>query len=223
MAAVPSVLSALCLAAILAAAAPGARACETALLLAIDVSNSVDPAEYRLQTDGTADALLDPEVREALLRGPVMLSVMQWSGEDDQEMSIPWTEIRSGADIAAFSKAARDMRRAFIQSNTAPGDAILHALRQMGQVVHCKHRIIDISGDGSANAGSETAAARREAERLGVTINGIAIEAIGVAITQYYLRQLVTQHGFVITARRHSDYPRAIREKIIRELAQVTG
>jgi Ca-activated chloride channel homolog len=216
-------MSALCLAATVAAAAPPARACETALLLAIDVSNSVDPAEYRLQTDGTADALLDPEVREAILQGPVMLSVMQWSGKADQEISIPWTEIQTEADIIAFSQAARDMRRAFIQSNTAPGDAILHALRQMGQVVHCNRRIIDISGDGSANAGSDTRAARREAERLGVTINGIAIESIGVAITQYYLRQLVTRHGFVITARRHSDYPRAIREKIIRELARVTG
>jgi Ca-activated chloride channel family protein len=210
-------------AACLAASTPGARACETALLLAIDVSNSVDPGEYRLQVDGTADALLDPEVREAILLGEVMLSVVQWSGETDQELSIPWTTLRTEADIAAFSEQVRNMRRAFIQSNTAPGDAIRFALAQMGQVVHCTRRIIDISGDGAQNAGSGTPAARREAERLGVTINGIAIESIGVSITQFYLRSVVTRHGFVVTARRHIDYPRAIREKIKRELARVTG
>lgn len=211
------------MAACLAASTLAARACETALLLAIDVSNSVDPGEYRLQVDGTADALLDPEVREAILLGEVTLSVMQWSGETDQEMSIPWTTLRTEADIAAFSDRVRNMRRAFIQSNTAPGDAIRFALAQMGQVAGCTRRIIDISGDGAQNAGSGTPAARREAERLGVTINGIAIESIGVSITQFYLRSVVTQHGFVVTARRHTDYPRAIKEKIKRELARVTG
>jgi Ca-activated chloride channel family protein len=200
-----------------------ARACETALLLAVDVSNSVDVAEYRLQADGMADAFLDPEVREAILQGEVMLSVMQWSGEDDQEMSIPWTTLRTEAEITAFAERARGLRRAFIQSNTAPGDAIAYALRQMGAAVHCTRRIIDISGDGPENAGRPTALARREAERLGVMINAIAIESIGVSTTQYYLRNVVTRQGFVVTARRHADYARAIREKIKRELARVTG
>ena len=200
-----------------------ARACDTALLLAIDVSNSVDIAEYRLQVDGMADALLDPEIREVLLNGQVALSVMQWSGVEQQDMSIPWRRMVTAADVAAFARDARNMRRAYIASNTAPGDAIRAALRQFDPVEDCARHIIDISGDGPENAGSGTPAARREAELRGVIINGIAIESIGVSITQYYQRSVITQYGFVITARRHRDYPRAIREKILRELTKVTG
>jgi len=206
----------------LGAALP-ARACETALLLSIDVSNSVDVGEYRLQIDGLADALLDPEIRDALLQGQVMLSVMQWSGETDQEISLPWTQMRSEADIVAFSTAARNLPRAFIQSNTAPGNAIRAAMQQFDAVPQCNRHVLDVSGDGAANAGTGTAAARRAAERRGVIINGIAIESIGISITQYYRRNIITQYGFVITARRHTDYPRAIREKIKRELTRVTG
>jgi Ca-activated chloride channel family protein len=204
-------------------AALPARACETALLLAIDVSNSVDLAEYRLQVDGMADALFDPGVRDAILQGEVRLAVVQWSGAAEQELSIPWTTLRTEAEIDAFAARARAMDRAFIQSNTAPGDAILFALDLMAEVGDCTRRIIDISGDGPENAGSPTGPARRAAERAGVLINAIAIEDIGVSTTQYYLRNVVTSSGFVLTARRHSDYPRAIREKIKRELARVTG
>ena len=199
------------------------RACETALLLAIDVSNSVDVGEYRLQVDGLADALLDPEIIDALLQGQVMLSVMQWSGETDQRMSLPWTQMRTEADIFAFSKAARNLKRDFMLSNTAPGNAIRFALEQFPAVNQCSRHIIDVSGDGAANAGTGTAAARRDAELRGVIINGIAIESLGISITQYYRRNIITQYGFVITARRHTDYPRAIREKIKRELTKVTG
>ena len=211
------------LAVAMALAAIPARACETALLLAIDVSNSVDVAEYRLQVDGMADALLDPEIREILVRGQVALSVMQWSGVDQQAMSIPWRRMETPADVAAFAVDARNMRRAFINSNTAPGDAIRAALRQFGPVGDCGRHIIDVSGDGPENAGTGTPAARRAAELNGVIINGIAIESLGVSITQFYRRSVITQYGFVITARRHEDYPRAIREKILRELTKVTG
>ena len=214
--------AALAVAIALSATAPS-RACETALLLAIDVSNSVDIAEYRLQVDGMADALLDPEIREVMLRGRVALSVMQWSGVDQQVLSIPWRRMETPADVAAFALEARNMRRAYIASNTAPGDAIRAALRQFEPVEDCARHIIDISGDGPENAGSGTPAARREAELRGVVINGIAIESIGLSITQYYRRAIVTRYGFVITARRHRDYPRAIREKILRELTMVIG
>ena len=209
--------------ALASALAVPARACDTALLLAIDVSNSVDIGEYRLQTDGLADALADPEIRDALLQGQVMLSVMQWSGENDQRLSIPWTQMTSETAIDAFATAAREMPRDFIQSNTAPGNAILHALAQFSAVAQCTRHIIDVSGDGPENAGAGTAAARRNAETQGVIINGIAIESMGISITQFYRRNVVTQFGFVITARRHQDYPRAIREKILRELTRVTG
>ncbi len=200
-----------------------AMACDTALLLTIDVSNSIDVAEYRLQTDGMADALLDPEVMDALVQGQTALAVIQWSGEGRQEVSIPWTQVRSPSDVQDFSITARSMPRAFVLSDTAPGDAILFALDYMAQAPQCLRQVIDVSGDGTPNSGSDTRAASREAERRGVTINGIAIESMGLAITNFFSRSVVTRDGFVITARRHRDYPRAIREKILREVARVFG
>ncbi|AKS45842.1 Ca-activated chloride channel family protein [Octadecabacter temperatus] len=200
-----------------------AIACDTALMLTIDVSNSIDPVEYRLQTDGMADAVLDAEVSEALIQGQVAVAVIQWSGVDRQELSIPWRQLRSTADVQAFAVYARTMPRAFVQSDTAPGNAIMFALDQFADAPKCDRQVIDISGDGTPNAGSDTRLASREAERRGVTINGIAIESMGVAITTFFTRSVITRDGFVITARRHRDYPRAIREKILREVSRIFG
>ncbi len=200
-----------------------ASACETALLLTMDVSNSVDPGEYRLQFDGLADALQDPEISEVLVRDQVMLSVMQWSGIDSQQHTLPWTRMRSAQDVATFAAAARSMPRAFILSDTAPAEALAYALDLLDDVSGCARRIIDVSGDGTRNAGSEIGPQRRRAERMGVTINGIAIESLGVAISNFYRSTLVTRNGFVITARGHRDYPRAIRIKILREISEVMG
>lgn len=200
-----------------------ARACDTALLLAVDVSNSVDEAEYRLQIDGMADALLDPEIVHALTEGRVKLSVMQWSGAQRQVISLPWAQMLTEADVVRFSQEARALERAFVLSDTAPAEAIRFALRQFPDVQDCARHIIDVSGDGTPNSGSDTRGASRDAERAGVTINGIAIESMGLAITGFYRRSLVTTDGFVITARGHRDYPRAIRIKILREVSRVVG
>ena len=97
------------------------------------------------------------------------------------------------------------------------------ALEQFADAPTCDRQVIDISGDGPPNAGSDTRLASREAERRGVTINGIAIESLGVALTNFFSRSLITRDGFVITARRHRDYPRAIREKILREVSRIFG
>jgi len=207
----------------IALTATPAVACDTALLLTIDVSNSIDVAEYRLQTDGMADAVLDAEVSDALIQGQVAVAVMQWSGVGRQDVSLPWRQIRTLADVQALSADARTMPRAFVQSDTAPGDAILFALDQFADAPTCTRKVIDISGDGTPNAGSDTRAASREAERRGVTINGIAIESMGLAISTFFRRAVITGDGFVITARTHRDYPRAIREKILREVSRIFG
>jgi len=196
-------------------------ACDTALLLTIDVSNSIDTAEYRLQTDGLADALLDGEVAEALLQGNVALAVVQWSGMERQDWSIPWARMNSQADIDEFAIKARTMPRAFVQSDTAPAEAIRFAATKFDLVPDCARRVIDVSGDGTANSGADVRQARNEAEQMGITINGIAIESMGVAITGFFERAIITRDGFVITARGHREYPDAIRRKIIRETARV--
>lgn len=200
-----------------------AFACDTALLLAIDVSHSIDTAEYKLQTDGLADALRTPEIVDAMVRQEAAVAVMQWSGVDRQELSIPWILVRTRLDAARLATATEMMPRAFLVSDTAPAEAILFALGQFATAPDCKNRVIDVSGDGTANAGSQTRHARTIAEKSGVTINAIAIESMGLAITGFFKRAVITRNGFVITARTHRGYRDAIRRKIIRELSQVLG
>jgi Ca-activated chloride channel family protein len=202
----------------LAVASP-ATACATALILAIDVSNSIDQGEYRIQADGLADALEDSAIREELLRGQVALSVIQWSGADRQTVSIPWRRMATAADVRAFSLEAREMPRAFVMSDTAVGALVDFALDQFGPVADCRRRIIDISGDGPENADTDPSAARRAAERVGVQINALAIEGIGVAITNFYRARVITRDGFVMTARGHSTYAETLRRKIQREIS----
>jgi Ca-activated chloride channel family protein len=200
-------------------AAPPVSACATALILAIDVSNSIDDGEYLIQTQGLAAALEDPVIREELVRGEVALSVIQWSGVGRQEVSIPWRRMTTPGDVRAFSREAREMPRAFVMSDTAVGALIAAALNHFGPVADCRRRVIDISGDGSDNAGTDPGAGRRAAEAAGVQINALAIEGIGVAITNFYRSRVITRDGFVMTARGHTTYAETIRLKIRREVS----
>jgi Ca-activated chloride channel family protein len=208
--------------AVLVLAVTPARACTVALLLAIDVSNSIDPAEYRIQTDGLAEALLDAEVREALVTGTAAIAVIQWSGLGRQEITIPWRKIGSDADVLALSAEARAMTRAFILSDTAVGDLVDFARNYLGQAPQgCGRQVVDISGDGTDNAGTDPVAARQRAEAAGITINALAIEGIGISITNFFRRRVITRDGFVMTARGHTTYAETLRRKLRRELSQI--
>ncbi|MDA7424382.1 DUF1194 domain-containing protein [Thalassococcus lentus] len=217
-------LRAVLLAGLLAASSfQSAKACQTALILAMDVSNSVDPGEYRLQIDGLAAALTDPEISEIIVRDQVALSVIQWSGTDKQEVSIDWVQAFSAAQVADLAARVRGLERAFILSNTAPAEALSFGLKHFQAAPKCARLVVDMSGDGTPNSGTEVSRVRRSAERQGITVNGLAIEGLGIAITNFYRRSVITSDGFVITARGHRDYARAIRIKLLRELSQVLG
>jgi Ca-activated chloride channel family protein len=200
-----------------------AHACRTALILAMDVSQSVDPGEFRLQIDGLAAALRDPEIAEILVRDQVALSVLQWSGVDAQEVSLDWTRMLSPTHVQVFANAVQRLERGFVMSNTAPAEAMQRALQHFKNGPECDRRVVDMSGDGTPNAGGEVGRIRRTAERSGITVNGLAIESLGRAITNFYLRSVITSDGFVETARGFRDYARAIRRKILREISTVTG
>ena len=197
--------------------------CDTALLLAIDVSNSVDDAEYRLQIDGLADALRDPEVTRALVEGQVALAVVQWSGPEDQRVSVPWQSILAPADATILSARVRALPRAFIGSGTSPAEVIRLALSLLAQAPACARQVIDVSGDGIRNEGEQVTGARDAARASGVTINAIAIETTGRGIAQFFAEQLITPDGFLMSARGHRGYHEAIRQKILRELAAPVG
>jgi Ca-activated chloride channel homolog len=215
-------LAALSIAAALSGPAP-AGACNLALLLAIDISGSVDDREYKLQVQGTADALSDPEIAHALIQGKVAVAVVQWSAVGMQKVVQPWKRMDSRADVAAFAAAARAQDRVFGKADTAVADAIAFAVRQFDEVPDCRFRILDISGDGVQNAGGPLPDARDRAIAAGIGINAIAIEGMGVTISEFYRRAVITKGGFVVTARGHEDYPRAIRAKLLREIAVPLG
>lgn len=195
--------------------------CSTALVLAVDVSNSIDAGEYRIQTEGLADALLDNEIREALVLGKVALSVIQWSGKGSQQVTLPWTRMNADIDVLQFSDRARAMERAFIMSDTAVGDIIRFSAAQFDAVPDCARKVIDISGDGTDNAGTDPRSARRAVEGQGIQINGLAIEGMGLSITNFFRRHVITRDGFVMTARGHSTYAETLRKKIKREISQI--
>ena len=92
----------------LALAASPVRACELALVLAVDISGSVDPEEYRIQMDGLAEALRDGVVAEALLDQQAMVTLLQWTGATRQRQTLPWTQMTSFAVIEQF---AEDVQR----------------------------------------------------------------------------------------------------------------
>ena len=201
-------------------AAP-AQACTTALLLTIDVSNSIDAGEYRIQADGLADALLDPEVREALVAGNVALSVMQWSGRGSQQIVFPWEKMLTDADVARWSEKARAMPRSFTMSDTAVGDMIRASIEHFRAAPECDRHVIDVSGDGTDNAGTDPQGARSRAEAAGITINALAIEGMGVSITTFFRRHVISRDGFVMTSRGHQSYAETLKRKIRREVSQI--
>lgn len=205
---------------ILLMAASQARACQTALVLAMDVSGSVDAFEYQLQVEGVAAALRDPDVRDAVLRGQVAVSVLQWSGAMEQTVTLPWTRVQEPADLNRLTARIAAMPRAHAGGNTAVGDALAVAVDLFDSVPDCDRWVIDVSGDGDENEGYRLGAERRAAWARGITINGLAIEgmATGVSITSFYRRHVVTPGGFVITAQQHEDFFRAMRDKLLREL-----
>jgi Ca-activated chloride channel family protein len=202
-----------------------ALACETALLLSIDVSGSIDADDYRLQTEGLAAAVSDPEVAEALVRGQVALAVVQWSGVEEQALVLSWQRMLSPEDVTRFAARAMAMSRAFSGSDTAVGQGIRFASAQFFAVPDCRRKVIDISGDGQENAGFTDALARSEAVGAGLMINAIAIEEPGPAspITSYYRNWIITPDGFVVTARGLQDYARTLRLKLLRELIRPVG
>lgn len=202
-----------------------AAACETALVLAIDISGSIDRNEYRLQMQGLADALESPEIAETLVADRVELALVHWSGPIWHKMTLPWQQMRTRADVARFAEIARSMPRPFDSSDTSIGQALRFAATQFAAVPDCERKVIDVSGDGEENAGFTLKSALVEMQDLGITVNAIAIEEAGgiSPITTYFRRFGITRDGFVVTAFGVDDYPRAIRLKLLRELAKLTS
>lgn len=196
-------------------------ACDIALVLAVDVSGSVDPDEYTIQMGGLAHAIEDPTVTDALVQARARVMLMQWTGADRQIISVPWSAIESLQDAQAFADQVATTPRAWRSFSTAIGDAVEVALVALDapMAADCKRKVIDVSGDGSSNEGTPPQDARVVAAIRGVTINALAIEESEAGLVDYYTRHVITGPGaFVSRAATFEEYPARIKAKLLREV-----
>ena len=197
------------------------RACELALLLTVDVSGSIDPREYRVQMDGLAAGLRDGIVVESLIRQNASVALMQWTGAGRQHMSVPWVSVRNAAQAERLAQQVEEMPRQWKKFSTAIGDALLASARALKDVPQCKRKVVDVSGDGESNEGADVAAGRAALDDMGATVNAVVIETSDADLTAYFWENVITGSGaFVVTAAGFEDYPKRIREKLIREVAK---
>lgn len=216
-----SCLRALCLALLTPSAVLG---CDLALMLAVDVSGSVDTDEYRIQMDGLAAGLRDGIVADALVDQRAKVALIQWTGSSRQRQTVPWTTMADHGDVLALADVIEGDARIWRNYSTAIGEALDVARAAFAPVSHCARHVIDVSGDGMSNEGVEPAHGRAALRAANITVNAIAIETDQTDLTAYFFENLITGPGaFVVTANGFADYPEQIRRKLQRETTrQVT-
>ena len=209
---------------VLIGAPVGGLACDLALVLAVDVSGSVDAEEYRIQMEGLAAGLRDGVVAEALVRGKAQVMVIQWSGSTRQEVSIGWVEMGDFAATEQLADRIERLERPWRNYSTAIGQALVLALAQFERVPDCKRRVIDLSGDGTSNEGVAPRELYDALSQARVTVNALAIEQSDADLTSYFYENVIHGEGaFVATAGGFADYPARIRMKLLREVARQTA
>ncbi len=196
--------------------------CDLELVLAMDVSRSVNPTEFELLQHGTAEAFRAKEVIETIgwLHGGLMVTVTQWSGDEQQRQVVPWRLLSTPQSVLSFADEVDAMKRAFRFDLTAPGQALLQAESLgAGNPLVCRRRVIDISGDGIKNTGFDPAPIADDIALLGVTINGLVIRGDRPDPLEFYETQIARGPlSFVEIAEGFDDFPRAILKKLLREL-----
>lgn len=205
------------------------------LVLAVDVSRSIDDAEYDLQRKGYAAALSDPRVVKAMLSGDagrIALSYFEWSGEGSQQLILDWTVIHDPASAARAAAQILAAPRPFA-NRTSIGVAIGFATALLAHSPHqAPRRIIDVSGDGTNTNGVEPSAARATAVAQGITINGLVINNPNEmpwmswhthppgGLDAYYQQNVAGGPGaFVMKVDNFESFSTAIIDKLVREIA----
>ena len=203
------------------------------LVLAVDVSGSIDEEEARLQRDGYVAAIADPRVVAAIrggMLGRIAVTYFEWAGEGWQSPVMDWRMIHDQASARAFTAELAEM-----QINAGPWTSISSAIdfavpRFAENDYDGTRRVIDISGDGANNTGRPAPAARDDAVRRGVIINGLPIvnERMNMSrrpianLDLYYRNCVIGGPGaFIVVAHDFRDFARAIRRKLILEIAGI--
>lgn len=201
------------------------------LVLAVDVSRSVDEDEARLQREGYRNAVSDPMVIEAIrggMIGAIGVSYVEWAGAEYQRVVLPWTRISTPADAYSWASRLDEAPRASLSWTSISG-----ALEFSGGVLanapfEGTRRVIDVSGDGVNNSGGAVEAVRDKLVADGVTINGLPImndrPTFGrlppMPLDEYFRENVVGGVGaFVIPAEDFQAFGQAVKRKLIREIA----
>lgn len=227
--------SALVLAAILLAAMlPCARAddvrVDLELILAVDVSRSMDIDEQQLQRDGYVAAITHPEVIDAIAQGRngrIALTYVEWAGPDTQYTVVDWRAIDGMESAKAFAAA---LAQAPIQRfrGTSISNSLMFVAPQFDHNgFAATRRVIDVSGDGPNNMGMPIEAARIPVLDAGITINGLPImikQASGFAsipdLDAYYEQCVIGGFGaFLVVVQSADQFAEAIRRKLVLEIA----
>ena len=205
-------------------------AADLELVIAVDVSLSMDLDEQRLQRDGYVSAFRDPEVHKAVTSGPhgrIAVIYMEWAGPPTQQVVMPWTTIDGPAAAQAFADRLETM-----PISRARMTSISAALQFSGRLfatsgVKGIRRVIDVSGDGPNNAGLPVAAVRDDLIAQGIVINGLPIMvrlASGFFdlpdLDRYYTDCVIGGTGaFMIPIKDKSEFRTATRRKLLLEIA----
>jgi hypothetical protein len=223
----------------LLAVQPVARAADEVdllLVLASDVSRSVDQPKFQLQRDGYTAALNDPRVIDAIQSGAhrrIALCFVEWSGAGAQKVVVDWTLIDSAEAARKFSDALVEAPRSFADRTSISG-AIDFSMEQLSRApFEGKRRTIDVSGDGTHNSGRGLLAAREDALAQGVTINGLVILSERPlpwnpehtnppgGLAKYYQDNVIGGPGaFVMVAENFQSFGQALISKLIAEIAK---
>jgi len=218
----------------LPAAAQDKQEVDLALAMGIDISGSIDPDEARLQREGYVTAFRDPVIVKAILggaNGRIAVTYYEWSDSWMQKLLIDWTLLDSEAAIEAFATRLSESPISIARRTSISG-AIRYAIPLFGRSPYEAHRkVLDISGDGSNNDGGLVTEMRHEALKDRIVINGLPImndrpNPFGFPnetdLDRYYLHCVTGgPRSFVEVARSFEDFPRAVRKKLLQEVADI--
>jgi uncharacterized protein DUF1194 len=228
------------LAAVLAALSAPALAGERVdllLVLAADVSRSMDDPKFRLQRSGYVEALTNPRVIEAIQSGSnrrIAVSFIEWSGVVSQKVVIDWAAIGDEMSARRFADGLVEAPRSFAD-RTSISAGIDFAMAQFERAPYeGVRRTVDVSGDGTNNSGRDVTLARDEAVAKGVTINGLVILSDSPTpwnpehtnppggLANYYRNNVIGGPGaFVMVAENFKSFGTALINKLIAEIAQM--
>jgi len=194
------------------------------LVLAIDVSGSVNANEFDLQKQGYVQAFQSAAVQNAILGsqlGSIAVTLVQWSGAGQQSQSVGWAKIDSNASANAFAASVNGISRAFA-GQTAPGSAIDFVIPLFStNLFDALRKVIDVSGDGAQNDGANTAAARDAAVANDITVNGLPILGEAGLLAWYTANIKGGPGSFIVPAAGFIDFATAIEDKLVKEITSV--